>query len=469
MWSRLGSRGLPIVLSLVALLLAAPTPVPRNVVQSWTTARLAAAAGDLGSATEALENPGFNSPWLVALKADSIRLALAQGDGTSALALLEIPPHPQAPSDVIGCWRAEALALVGRWEESIHALPLPGASPCPAPLPLLSALAREKIESDRTDQAMAILRQMVTLDPEGLEDATLLGACQLLEDPAAAFATLQLPSARGVPLAMALAEAVDTSPRANRSDMLAAAGQVFLQQKLWHLAAATFQQLVTLEPTSSSAHAYFGLALEQSGQAGLSELVTAARLDPSSSLAQSLLGLHWQQAGQPQQAIPFLERAVALDPGSSALLAELASAQAASGNLQLALEGYRMAAELAPADPVFWRLLASFSIAREIEMAETGLPAARNAAVLDGDDPIAMQLLGSLHFVLGDGVVAERLLGRSIELDPTSATARLHYGMLLSSTGSLVESRAQLLAAATLGGNEPVGLMARRALLELGG
>ncbi len=102
-----------------------------------------------------------------------------------------------------------------------------------------------------------------------------------------------------------------------------------------------------------------------------------------------MLGLHWQQAGQPQQAIPYLERAVALDPGSSALLAELASAQAASGDLQLALEGYRMAAELEPADPVFWRLLASFSIAREIEMAETGLPAARNAAVLDVDDPIA--------------------------------------------------------------------------------
>jgi tetratricopeptide (TPR) repeat protein len=469
MWSRLGSRGLPIVLSLFALLLATPTPVPRTVVQSWTTARLAAAAGDPGSATEALENTGFTSPWLVALKADSIRLALAQADGTRALSLLEVPPDPQAPVDVIGCWRAEALALVGRWEESIQSLPRTGAPPCPAPLPLLSALARQKIESDQADQAIAILRHLVTLDPERLEDATLLGACQLLEEPAAASATLQLPSAHGVPLAMALAEAVDTSPAANRSDVLTSAGQAFLQQKMWHLAAATFQQLVTLEPASSTAHAYLGLALEQSGSAGLSEIETAARLDPSSALAQSLLGLHWQQAGQPQQAIPYLERAVTLDPGSSALLAELASAQAASGKLQLALEGYRMAAELQPDDPVFWRLLAFFSIAREIEMAETGLPAARNAAVLHVDDPIAMQLLGSLHFVLGNGVVAERLLGRSIELDPTSATARLHYGLLLSSTGKLDESRAQLSAAASLGGNEPVGLMAQRALLELGG
>ncbi len=70
--------------------------------------------------------------------------------------------------------------------------------------------------------------------------------------------------------------------------------------------------------------------------------------------------------------------------------------------------------------------------------------------------------------VLGDRVVAERLLGRSIELDPTSAVARLHYGLLLSSTGKIKEARAQLSAAAILGGTEPVGLMAQRGLLELG-
>ncbi len=132
MWSRLGSRGLPIVLSLVALLLANPTPVPRAVVRSWTTARLAAASGDLGSAAQALRPQSFPSPWLVALKADSIRLALAQEDGTRALALLETPPDPQAPATVLRCWRAEALALVGRWEESIQLLPGSGtdALPC---------------------------------------------------------------------------------------------------------------------------------------------------------------------------------------------------------------------------------------------------------------------------------------------------------------------------------------------------
>ncbi len=152
MWSRLGSRGLPIVLSLVALLLATPTPVPRTVVQSWTTARLAAAAGDLGSATEALENPGFTSPWLVALKADSIRLALAQGDGTRALALLEISPDPQAPSDVIGCWRAEALALVGRWEEFDPVAPAHRrfALPRTASAALCTRSREDRIRSDRS-------------------------------------------------------------------------------------------------------------------------------------------------------------------------------------------------------------------------------------------------------------------------------------------------------------------------------
>lgn len=468
MWSRLGSRGLPIVLSLVALLLATPTPVPRAVVWAWTTARLAAASGDIGSAEQALRDQAFTSPWLDPLKQDSIRLALAHRDGARALALLDPPSASPTEAAIVGCWRAEALALMGRWEQSIESLSAAGAAPCDTPLPLLSALARQMIDSGEIEQAVAILRQLAALDPEGLEDASLLGACLVLEDPAAAFTMLRLPAARGIPLAIDLTDALDGAPLADQSAALAASGQVFLRYEMWPLAAATFRRLVALEPMSATAHAYFGLALEQSGKGGLSEIEAAAKLDPASSLAQSLLGLHWQQEGRPEQAILFLERAVALDPKSSALLASLASAQAASGDVQAALAGYRRAAELQPANPFFWRLLASFSIAREIELVETGLPAARNAVVLGREDPLALELLGTVHFLLGNRSVAERLLVRTVQLGPTSAAARLHYGLLLSSTGRTGQARAQLSAAANLGGTEPSGLMAQRALLLLG-
>jgi Flp pilus assembly protein TadD len=469
MWSRLGSRGLPIVLSFVALLLATPTPVPRAVVRAWTTAGVAAASGDIGTAELALRDLLSFSPWLAALKADLIRLALAHGDGHRALELLESHPGPRASLAVVSCWRAEALGLVGEWEQSTESLSTAGTGPCQAPLDQLSALAREKIESGKTAEAVAILRRLTALDPARLEDASLLGACLLLEDPAAALTTLQLPAARDVTLAIELTEAMRGVQPIDRPAVLTASGQVFLQHEMWSLASEAFRQLVALEPSSASAHAYYGLALGQSGQTGLPELEAAARLDPGSSLAQSLLGLHWLQEGRPLQSIPFLERAAALDPESSALLASLASAQAATGNVQAALEGYRRAAELQPDDPVFWRLLASFCIDREIELVETGLPAARNAVALDQADPITVGLLGTVHALLGDRVVAERLLARSVELDPASAPARLHYGLLLSSGGRTGEARAQLIAAAWLGEADPIGVLAQRALAQLGG
>ena len=469
MWSRLGSRGLPIVLSLVALLLATPTPVPQRIVRVWTAARLAAASGDIVSTQQALLVISSSATWRVPLKADAIRLALANGDGERALTLLDDPPAPKAPPAVVSCWRAHALALVGRWAQSTAELSAAGTEPCQSPLSLLSALAREKVESGENDEAVAILHGLVAIDPGRLEDASLLGACLLLEDLESALVMLRLPGARGDPLAVELNEALRSVEKTDRTAVLTASGEVFLRHEMWALAAGSFRQLVALEPGSASAHAYYGLALGQSGQDGLPELEAAAALDPSSSLAQSLLGLHWQQAGKAQQAIPFLERAAVLDPESGAVVASLAAAQAATGDVQSALEGYRRAAELQPADPVFWRMLASFSADREVELVETGLPAARNAVALDQRNPFGLELLGTIHTLLGGRAVAERLLSRSVQLDPTSASARLRYGLLLSSEGKTREARAQLTAAAGLGGTDPDGVMARRALAQLGG
>jgi tetratricopeptide (TPR) repeat protein len=469
MWSRLGSRWLPIFLCLFALLLANPTPVPLVVVRAWKTARLAAASGDIEAAQQALQEISTFPGWPVAISADDIRLALADGDGERALALLDGFPAPQAPRAVASCWRAEALALVGQWDQSSALLTQPGASDCQAPLPLLSGLATQKVESGETDVAIAILQQLMAIDPGRMEDAALLGACLILEDPDAALTMLRLPAARGVTLAIDLTQAMRDVQLFDRPAVLTATGQVFLQHEMWSLAAEAFRQLVSLEPGSASAHAYYGMALGQAGQEGLAELETAAEMDPASSLAQSLLGLHWQQLGRPQQAIPYLERAAVLDPEGSALLASLAAARAAAGNVQDAIEGYRRAAELRPADPVFWRLLASFSIDREIELFETGLPAARNAVVLDPADPLALELLGTAHALLGGRAVAERLLSRSVLLDPSSASARLRYGLLLSSGGKTNEARAQLTAAVRLGGDDPAGILAQRALAQLGG
>jgi Flp pilus assembly protein TadD len=468
MRSRLSGRGLAIALGIVALLLVSPTPVPQHVVQAWAAARTAARAGDTLSAEQALSDLQLSSAWLLALKADTVRLALADGNGELALALLEAPPVPQASQATIECWRAEALALLGQWEEAAEVLSSIEATSCTTPRSVLKAIAERELESNDLPGATSILRSLASLYPQDAETSSLLGACLALQDPGSALPILQLAASQGDFLAIDLTVALGNVPLGDPSAALAASGEVFLQHSLWPLAAESFRQLVSLEPTNPLAHAYGGLALDQQGLDGLTELEAAVRLDPRSAAVQSLLGLHWQLQGQPRKAIPYLEVAVELEPENGAFRASLAAARAEAGDVQAAIAEYRQAAESEPADPTFWRLLAAFSIAQEVELSDTGLPAARNAVVLDPEDPAALDLAGYAHFLLGDSVTAERLTLRSLELDPTSASARLHYGLLLSEAGRMREARTQLSAAASLGGASPAGQYAQRALTQLG-
>lgn len=457
-----------IALSMVALLLLSPTPVPRYVADAWSAAQTAARAGDTQAAEQAFSDLQLSTAWLPALKEDAVRLALANQDGELALSLLDSSPALQAPQGMVECWRAEALALRGQWEQAIEALSSIEATNCASPLPLLKALAVRELESHDLPTATTILRSLDSLYPQHAETTSLLGACLVLEDPASALPAIERGASQGDPLAVDLAAALRDEPLANSSAALAASGEVFLQHSLWPLAAESFRQLISLEPENASAHAYLGLALDQQGLDGLAELEEAADLDPRSATAQILLGLHWQLQGRPQRAIQHLELAVDLEPQNSAFRASLAAAQAEAGDVQTAIAEYQQAAELQPTNPVFWRLLATFSIAQELELADTGLPAARNAAVLDPGDPVALDLAGYAHSLLGDLVTAERLISRSLALDPTSASARLHYGLLLSSAGRTHEARAQLTAAVSLGGTSPIGEFAQRALSQLG-
>ncbi len=466
MWSRLSHRGLAIALGIAVVLVVSPTPVPLHLVQAWAAAQAAARAGDTLSAQQALVSLQLHSAWLPAAKSDAIRVALANGEGELALALLEAPPAPQVPQQTLACWRAEALALLGEWEAAAEGLSSIDVASCPNPGSLLKRLAASKLESNDVSAATSILRTLTSLYPQDAETTSLLGACLVLEQPASALTAIQLAASMGDPLAIDLAAALHDLPMGDAS-ALAASGQVFLKHDLWSMAAEAFRQLVALEPGNASAHAYRGLALDQQGLDGLAEMETAARLDPGSAAIQSLIGLHWQLQEKPQKAIPCLETAVELEPDNSAFRASLAAAQAGAGNVQAAIASYRQAAELQPSNPVFWRLLAGFSIGQEVELADTGLPAARNAVVLDAEDPTALDLAGYAHFLLGDHVTAERLLLRSLDLDPTSASTRLHYGLLLASAGRPGEARTQLTSAASLGGTSPSGLYAERALAQL--
>jgi tetratricopeptide (TPR) repeat protein len=395
-------------------------------------------------------------------------LALASGDGVAALGLLQAGAASQADPASTACWESEALMLIGDWEAGVRSLSSTATATCPQALQRLSRLADEALSRLDLPAAAGMLQALVASEPANQEAAGLLGASLLLTDPDAAAPVLTSAAASGDQLAADLQAAAEAADQGEEAGRLALAGQVLLLHEHWPLAALTFERLVAAEPANAMAFVYLGLSRQRSGQDGRAALEQAVDLAPDSAVAQSALGLYFQEAGEPAKAVAHLRRAVQLEPDNAAFTASLAAAQAAAGDVQAALASFNQAAHIESTAATFWRLLANFCLERRIEVAESGLPAARNATALQAEDPASLDLLGYAHLLLGNHVLAERLLSRAVRLDPHSASARLHYGLLLQTLLRQPEGAAQLEAASGLGGETPTGVLARRALRAAG-
>jgi Flp pilus assembly protein TadD len=100
------------------------------------------------------------------------------------------------------------------------------------------------------------------------------------------------------------------------------------------------------------------------------------------------------------------------------------------GDLSAAQQAYQKAIELAPQDPVYYRMLATFSLAHNYQLNETGLPAARRALLLSQNDPASLDILGQVLLELGDSASAKRFFERAVHLQPEYAPAQLHLGLI---------------------------------------
>ncbi|MBM3120780.1 MAG: tetratricopeptide repeat protein [Chloroflexi bacterium] len=464
MRGRFQARGLWVALAAVVLLLLSPTPIPDAAVEAWRAGSLAGASGDAESLAAALRAIEQVFPWLAELSQSEIPLALASGDGARALNLLEAGAAAQADPSLSACWRTEASLLVGDWDDALQSLPPDAAITCPQALERLASRANEALEQLDLAGAVVVLRAMTIAQPADRDARALLGASLLLTDPDSAAPILEHAASLGSKLAADLRNEAELAPAGDELAVLATAGRIFLQHQQWALAALTFEQITSLDPLNPEAHAYLGVALQRSGHDGRAALEQAVDLAPESALTVSALGLYWQEVGEPGEARNYLQRAVELEPDNAAFAASLAAACAASGDVQAALASFRQAAQIEPSTAIFWRMLADFSVSRQVEVAETGLPAARNAVALQPGSALALDVLGYGHLLQGNQALAERLLIRAVILDPESASARLHYGLLLRDLERKAEAVAQLQAASRLGGDTPTGELARRAL-----
>jgi Flp pilus assembly protein TadD len=444
-----------------------PSPMQHMVHQNAQTGFQALQTGQIELAYQALESAVSLEPGLASLHTDLARLALLLGDPISARDHLEQAQSWGASQPELNCLVAATLL----WEASLEGRQPPSLSNenvCDSAFPILQTRIRQLVEENRWQLADDWIQTALAWE---LDDPTLLtemGIMQAITNPDQAVRLLtqvtQLTD-QNAPITLGLIRAIeDSRPEASPAFTLAQVGQTLARFGMWREAVWAFQHALELDTDYVEARAYLGLALDQIGEDGYQQLVAAESAYPNAALPHLFLGMHWSSRGELDQAQLELEIAAGLDRTNPSIWAELGSVYAQQGLVAEARTAFIQAAALEPGEWKFWFLLAQFSLNFEIEIADLGLPAARNLITLDPSEPRSYDLLGYAHFLNGNTQLAERLLLKAISLHPTFASAHYHLGQLRRWQGRLAQSRASFELALELDPGGPVGELARRAL-----
>jgi tetratricopeptide (TPR) repeat protein len=214
-------------------------------------------------------------------------------------------------------------------------------------------------------------------------------------------------------------------------------GEFLLQRGDWALARTALQEAVRENPLYGEAFAYLGYALEQSGQPAEWAYQRAVALSPHDGMTHFLYGSFLARQGEIPQARRELTLSWDLGPKEALMASQLGALEYSAGNLSAAEQWYAEGVKLFPGDEEVWIAQAEFYFGGDLEVMETGIPAARQAAILAPQDPQAIDLLGFGWFLMGDLPTAERLFWRALDQDPTYVPAFLHLGMVAESRNDL--------------------------------
>jgi tetratricopeptide (TPR) repeat protein len=307
------------------------------------------------------------------------------------------------------------------------------------PLDILSRLASVHRESGNYAAAAETLKELVAIYPD---DATLyfqLGILLAATEPDAAPVYLEQAAALDDQLAGSAQRIRRSIQTARLSDEPAytylAAGRALASQDEWRLAAEAFYRASESRSDFSDAWAFLGEACQhvspgiENDQPCLSYLEEALRLDSDSIPANTFLAMYWQRQEQPELALEYLQQSLSLDPSNPAFPAEVGGLLAEMGDLPTAQAAYQQAIDLAPKDPLYWRLMAEYAIRNNVQIRELALPAAEQAVQLNDQDPQNLIVLGNAYYLLEEYDKAETYLQEALSLDPHFAPAHLHLGM----------------------------------------
>jgi tetratricopeptide (TPR) repeat protein len=264
----------------------------------------------------------------------------------------------------------------------------------------------------------------------------LLGLLQAPDDAASAVEHLRIASTgddvmlseRAQQMLDVLADVSSEQDSAQRAGRLA---QAYLRIDEPSLAMPHLYRVLALQPDNHTARAYYGYALFAVGEVDLARdtLRQITQIDPKNPLSHYFLGVLHRSDGYAPTALREFKESLHLDPSNAAVYAEIADTHQRLGQYVAAEEWYRAAVSVAPKEPGFRLLLTRFYVDLVLKP-EPALAAARETATLLPDDPEAQDLLGWAHYLAGNLSDARRALERALDLDPASARAYYHLGVV---------------------------------------
>ncbi|MEW6718444.1 MAG: tetratricopeptide repeat protein [Chloroflexota bacterium] len=332
----------------------------------------------------------------------------------------------------------------------------------------LYELAQAFVAQGKISTAADILSTILEKHPDNVQSLLLLGLLTATVDPAAAQDFLdkaaeidQEVASQVAPLQQAVRSSQFVEDQAYQ---LVMSGRALASLGYWDLASMAFRRAIQHDPYYAEAWAFLGEAHQHLGQDGSAEIQHALTLNPQSFTAQTLSALYWQRQERYDLALVFLYTAASLEPDNPIIQIEIGRTLALIGDLPSALKHYQQATELDPYDAVAWCQLAEFSLQHEIQISEIAIPAARQAVLLQPDNPEALDLLGQAYFLLKDIHTAERFFQRALQSDAQYAPAHLHLGILNLYRGMKTEARNHLNLVLSLDPDSAAAEQARRLL-----